>query len=82
MASLVDSQVLLSKSKMAELEEAFKKMGGEGQVLFRQTVDALRFSMAASIRSVFWVGAITMLISFLLITTIPEIRIGDEAPPG
>jgi MFS family permease len=80
MASLVDSQVLLSKSKMAELEEAFKKMGGEGQVLFQQTVDALRSSMEAAIRSVFWVGAITMLLSFFLITTIPEIRIGEEEP--
>jgi hypothetical protein len=81
MASLVDSQVLLSKQKMAELEGRFMKMGSEGQALFRQTVDALRTSMEAGLRGVFWIGALTMLAAFLLIITIPEVPIGTEAPP-
>ncbi len=81
MASLADSRVLLSKPDMETLESAFNKLGSEGQGLFQQTVQAIRKSMGAGCKSVFWIGALTMLISFLLITTIPEIRIGDDAPP-
>jgi MFS family permease len=81
MASLVDSQVLLSKQKMTELEDKFVKMGSGGQALFQETVAALRTSLEAGLRSVFWVGALTMLASFLLIITIPEVPIGAEAPP-
>jgi hypothetical protein len=77
MASLVDSQVLLSKPDMAALENTFKKMGSEGEALFHETVDAIRISMEAGLRSVFWIGAISMLLSFLTIITIPEILIGS-----
>ncbi len=78
MASLGDSQVLLSEQKMAALENTFKEMGSDGQVLFQQTVNAIRNSMEAGLRSAFWVGAVTMLLSFLLIITIPEVPIGTE----
>ncbi|MBN2243158.1 MAG: MFS transporter [Acidobacteria bacterium] len=81
MTVLADSRVLLSKPDMEALEIAFDRSGPGGQALFQQTVRAIRASMAAGCRSVFWVGAVTMLISFLLIVTIPEIRIGEEAPP-
>jgi len=77
MASLVDSQVLLSKPDMEALEKTFKQIGSEGEVLFHQTVDAIRASMAASLRSVFWIGALTTLLSFLIIITIPEVPIGE-----
>jgi MFS family permease len=80
MASLVDSQVLLSKSDMAALENAFIEMGSEGNVLFQKTVDAIRASMEASLRSVFWLGALTTLLAFLLIITIPEVPIGEGQP--
>jgi len=82
MASLVDYQVLLSKPDMAALENTFKEKGSEGEALFQETVDAIRASMEASLRSVFWIGAISTLISFLLIITIPEIPIGstEEKP--
>jgi MFS family permease len=80
MASLVDSQVLLSKPHMAALENTFKQMGSEGEALFYRTVDAIRASMEASLRIVFWIGAISTLISFLLIITIPEIPIGNTGP--
>ncbi|MBN1833146.1 MAG: MFS transporter [Deltaproteobacteria bacterium] len=77
MASRVDSQVLLSKPDMTALENTFKQMGEEGEALFHQTVDALRTSMLAGLRSVFWIGAILMLFSFLIIITVPEIPIGS-----
>ena len=66
---------------MTELEDKFVKMGSGGQALFQETVAALRTSLEAGLRSVFWIGALTMLASFLLIITIPEIPIGAEAPP-
>ena len=77
MASLVDSQVLLSKPDMAALENVFKHMGSEGEALFQQTVDAIRASMEASIGIVFWIGALSMLLAFLIIITIPEVPIGE-----
>ena len=77
MTSLIDSQVLLSKSDMEALENAFKKMGKEGEELIQPTVDAIRKSMEASIKKVFWIAAITSLFSFLLIITIPEVPIGS-----
>jgi len=80
MAALADSRVLLSKPDMDALKDTFDRLGPEAQGLFQQTVDSIRTSMAAACRSVFWIGALTMLISFLLIITIPEIRIGEEPP--
>jgi len=35
--------------------------------------------METGLRSVFLIGAVTMLLAFLLITTIPEVPIGSEA---
>jgi hypothetical protein len=53
-------------------------MGSGGEALLNQTVNAIRTSMAAGLRIVFWIGAIATLISFLLIITIPEIPIGSK----
>ncbi len=80
MASIGNSRVLLSKPAMAALEETFNKMGGNGQALFQQTVQAIRISMEAGLRSIFWMAAIAMLISFLLICTVPEISLEKELP--
>jgi MFS family permease len=80
MTDLIDSQVLLSEPDMERLENAFKEMGSEGSALLQQTVVTIRSSMAASIRSVFWIGAVTMLLAFLLIITVPEIPIGEGQP--
>jgi len=79
-ASLADSKVLLSKPDMAALENIFKQKGSEGEALFHQTVDAIRTSMVAGLRNVFWIGAIATLLAFLLIITIPEIPIGSKEP--
>jgi hypothetical protein len=79
---LIDSQVLLSEPDMTALKNAFKEMGSEGEALLQPTIDAIRKSMSAGLKIIFWVGAITTLLSFLLILTIPEIPIGstEEKP--
>jgi MFS family permease len=79
MGSLGNSRVLLSQPAMASLEQTFTKMDGGGAVLFRQTVQAIRTSMEAGLRSVFWIGAITMLLAFLLISTLPETSMHNES---
>ncbi len=78
MTSLGNPRVLLSRPAMAALEESFKGMGSEGQALFKQTIQAIRTSMETGLQSVFWIGAITMLVSFLLISTVPEISMDAE----
>jgi len=78
-ASLGNSRVLLSEPAMKALEGTFKKMGGNGEILFQKTVQAIRTSMEAGLRSVFWISAITMLLSFLIFITIPEISLDAEA---
>ena len=51
-----------------------------GQDLFPQTVQAIRTSMEAGLRSVFWISAITMLLAFLIISTVPEVPLDVEPP--
>ena len=73
MTSLGDPKALLSPKGMESLRETFSKAGPDGPELFKQTVEAIRTSMQAGLRSVFLLGAITMLMAFLLILTVPEI---------
>jgi MFS family permease len=75
MVSLGNSRVILSEKALADLEGAFKKMGGDGEMLFQQTVQAIRTSMQAGLKTVFWISALTMLIAFLSISTLPEISL-------
>lgn len=70
--SLNKPDVLISEKMMSEFKEAFNVKGNENDKLFFQTVGAIRSSLAHGLRSVFFIGAITMLISFLLATTLPE----------
>jgi MFS family permease len=78
MTSLGNPRVLLSGPAMDLLENSFRDMGAEGQELFRQTVEAIRTSLEAGLRSVFWIGALTMLFSFILISTVPEISLESD----
>jgi hypothetical protein len=78
MTSLGNPRVLLSQPALAALEETFKKGGSEGRELFQQTTRAIRASLEAGLRSVFWLGAITMLLSFVLISTVPEIPLSAD----
>jgi MFS family permease len=78
MNSLGNSRVLLSKPAMLELERTFNKTGNDGQAHYRQTIQAIRTSMEFGLRMVFLVGAVTMLLAFLLALTIPEVSIDVE----
>jgi len=79
MASLGNSRVLLSATALGDLEKTFKKMGSQGDMLYPKTVQAIRTAMHAGLKSVFWIGAITMLMSFLIILTLPEISLDTAA---
>ncbi|NLT68216.1 MAG: MFS transporter [Acidobacteria bacterium] len=84
MASLGNSRVLLDPAAMASLEAAFKAEGADGEVLFKEAIQAIRVSMEAGLRSTFLISTIAMLIAFLLICTVPEISMEkgaeDSAP--
>jgi MFS family permease len=73
MTALGDPKALLSPAAMKALETTFGEAGSSGKELFRQTVEAIRASMEAGLRAVFLLGAVTMLISFVLILTVPEV---------
>jgi MFS family permease len=64
-----NSRVLLSQRDMDALEADFAAKGQAA--LFPQTVNAIRDSLAAGVRGVFCVSAVTMLLAFLLICTLP-----------
>jgi MFS family permease len=76
LAAVSDPRVLLSAPAMTALKDTFTQMGQPG--LFDQTVSAIRGSLEASLKTVFLIGAITMLISFIMIITIPEISMDAE----
>jgi MFS family permease len=73
LASLADPRVLLSATAMEALHSDFQKFDGGGEALFQKTVRAIRNSLEASLKIVFVIGAVTMVISFLLVVTIPEV---------
>jgi hypothetical protein len=58
---------------MRDLRQTLAKTGGDGEALFQQTVGAIRTSMESGLRMVFVIAAVTMLLAFLLILTIPAI---------
>lgn len=80
MASFGNPRVLLSAPAMAELERTFNDIGDQGPALFDQTVQAIRDAMQSGLRVIFLIGAVTMLVSFLLVLTIPEVSLDVEAP--
>jgi MFS family permease len=73
LASLADPRVLLSAKAMNALHKDFQELDSEGEVLFQRTVQAIRDSLEASLKTIFMIGAVAMLISFLLVVTIPEV---------
>jgi hypothetical protein len=79
MTTLGDPKVLLSQPAMTALEESFRNRGGDGPALFEKTVEAIRISMESGLRSAFWIGAITMLLAFLIICTVPQVSWETEA---
>jgi MFS family permease len=79
LASISSPRVLLSSSALAELQRAFYSLGDKGPALFEQGIQAIRGSLETGLRWIFIIGAVTMLISFLLILTIPEIKLEDQS---
>jgi MFS family permease len=75
--SFSDPRVLLSQQVMKDLKDLFISTGSQGMELFGQTIQAIRSALENGIQSIFWIGATTMLISFLLIIFIPEISLDD-----
>jgi MFS family permease len=75
MTSLGNPRVLLLKPAMASLRETINKTSSNGPVVLAQTVSAIRLSMEAGLRVIFLIGAVGMLLTFLIILTIPEISI-------
>ena len=75
MTSLGNPRVLLSEEAMNTLKKDLGQRG-EGPALFQQTVDAIRSSLESALRTVYLIGAVTMLLAFLLIITIPKISLG------
>ncbi len=71
MTSLGNPRVLLSQPAMAALGET---LNNKREVL-DQTVSAIRTSMESSLRFVFIIGAVCLLLALLIICTIPEIPI-------
>jgi MFS family permease len=79
MTSLGNPRVLLNDSAMASLRQTLDKTGPNGRAILDQTVSAIRLSMEASLRIIFLIGAVAMLLTFLIICTIPEISIDAPA---
>lgn len=67
---LGDSGVLLSEESMAALRSTIND-----ETIVNRTVSAIRASMEAGLRTVFIIGAVTMLLTFLTICTLREISI-------
>lgn len=78
--ALADPDALLSKTEMDRLQEALKTDNvEESQALFDQTIDAIRSSLESGLKMVFIISAVTALLAFLLILTIPVIPMDRPA---
>jgi MFS family permease len=75
--SLSNPRMLLSTQAMNEIQKTFDGFGPQGPALFAQTVQAVRTSLETGFRTAFLIGAIAIFISFLLILTIPEIKLDE-----
>jgi MFS family permease len=75
MTTLGNPRVLISPAAMTSLQQKLSQLGSNGQELFTRTVDAIRNSLQAGLRIIFLIGAVTMLMAFLLILTVPEISL-------
>jgi MFS family permease len=76
--SVANSRVLLSEEATAELREFIEGLESRESALFEKTVQAIRDALEASLKIIFLIAAVTTLLSFLLIVTIPEISMDAE----
>ncbi len=73
MTALGDPKSLLSPAAREALKGKFNRAEADGGELFQKTLEAIRTSMQAGVRNVFVLGAVAMVLSFLLILTVPEV---------
>lgn len=73
LTALGDPKSLLSPTAKNELKAKLSNAGTDGEELFAKTLQSVRASMEAGLKSVFLLGAVAMLISFLLILGVPEV---------
>ena len=79
MTSMRTPRVLLSEPAMASLRDAIAKENRDAAPVLERTVSAIRSSLESGLRAVFIIGAVAMLLAFLIILTIPEISIDAKA---
>ncbi len=79
MTSLGNPRVLLSDSGLASLRATLNQKSSNGNALLEQTVSAIRLSMESGLRIIYVIGAIAMLLTFLIICTLPQISIDAPA---
>ena len=78
LTSLGNPNVLLSEPAMAALGETLVNSGQAG--LLDRTIDAIRDAMGAGLKIIFIIGAIAMLVTFLIICLLPGLSI--DTPPN
>ncbi len=71
--ALKDPQALLSPEAMEKIQAMFTQFGEQGQALFKQLMGAIKLSLAASITELFMVGAVTMVLGFVVTLFLREI---------
>ncbi len=68
-----NARVLLLETERESLRATIGKTGGNVQEMLDQTILAIRLSLESGLRVIYIIGAIAMLLTFLIICTIPEI---------
>jgi hypothetical protein len=77
MTSIVDPKVLLSEPAMASLRATLSDTGDT--TILDKTIEAIRLSMEAGLKVIFIIGAIAMMLTFLIICLLPSLSI--DTPP-
>jgi len=76
--SISNPRILLSTSSMVELHQSILALGERGQSLFDQLTQGMRTALGAGLRELFLISGIAMLLSFLIILLIPEIKLESQ----
>jgi MFS family permease len=78
MELISDPRVLMSQEAVTELRDTLNAMEYQEPNLYARTVEAIRKALQSGLKLVFLIGAVTMLLSFLFIATIPRISMDSE----
>ncbi|MDI3317088.1 MAG: MDR family MFS transporter [Bacillota bacterium] len=82
LAALENPQALLSPQATAEMQKAFAHFGPQGELLFRQLMQAIRESLAVSITELFAVGTAALVAAFVVTLFLKEIPLRRSHEPG